>query len=107
MNQRAIISGFIGATTSFIAKLALVEKNDDEQSIYYRATQEQMLYYFPNNINEIDLFMYWVMKGIMLLVTILMNAIMMHFFLRGMKDSGSFVATALSNGSNFGLSVRY
>eukprot|EP00571_Detonula_confervacea_P004861 CAMPEP_0172319524 /NCGR_PEP_ID=MMETSP1058-20130122/37891_1 /TAXON_ID=83371 /ORGANISM="Detonula confervacea, Strain CCMP 353" /LENGTH=133 /DNA_ID=CAMNT_0013034593 /DNA_START=125 /DNA_END=523 /DNA_ORIENTATION=- len=106
INKRAILSGALGATASFIAKLALAP--DSPVPSTFRTI-------CIANIDQTDADgMAWVCpcvslvtRGVCLLCMIGVNAFMISSFLDGMDESGSVVGTALSTAANFSCSAMY
>eukprot|EP00804_Cyclotella_cryptica_P020251 CCRYP_015879-RA/>CCRYP_015879-RA protein AED:0.06 eAED:0.06 QI:1674/1/0.6/1/0.25/0/5/138/139 len=102
INNKAILSGALGASASLIAKLALSPDSP-----------------VPSSVNSIcrNLFesvefalcpaLALVSRLICLLLMIGLNAVMISSFLDGMNASGSVVGTALSTAANFSCSALY
>ena len=108
LNTHAILSGALGATASFIAKLALSPDSPVPSAIYSFCIAN------IQHQEDDDTGLSWVCpaaslatRGICLLCMIGVNAIMISSFLDGMNESGSVVGTALSTAANFTGSVSY
>jgi len=110
INKRAVLSGTLGATASFVAKLALAPDSPVPSAVHaYCITKLNMF-------DDDDDVLAWmwvcpsvslVTRGICLLCMIGVNAIMFSSFLDGMEESGSVVGTALSTAANFSCSAMY
>jgi len=100
--SKAVVSGALGATASFIGKLAFASDSPVQSWVYTQCSSRDEyinLWICPN--------LALVSRGICLLLMIGTNAIMISSFVEGMGDSGSVVGTALSTASNFTLSVCF
>ena len=113
INKRAILSGALGATASFIGKLALSPNSPVPTAIHSICIAS-----WGTNLNANDtdpntyLSPSWLCpiislaaRGLCLLCMIGVNAIMISSFVEGMNESGSVVGTALSTAANFSCSV--
>ena len=109
LNRRAVLSGFMGASASCVAKLAL----DTHSPIAYATSRfcqenQQLIHSVPlQHILPDDLCLAAdiLARGVFLLLVVGLNALMMGTFLDGMNESGSVAATALSTAANFSVSV--
>lgn len=98
--NKAVVSGALGATASFIGKLAFASDSPVQSWVFNQCSSH------AEYINSwICPKLALVSRGICLLLMIGTNAIMISSFVEGMGDSGSVVGTALSTASNFTLSV--
>ena len=111
INKRAIISGALGATASFIAKLALSPESPIPSTVDTFCIDA--ITKFQNNAGD-DLlcdftwicpYVSLITRGLCLLCMIGVNALMISSFLDGMDESGSVVGTSLSTAANFSCSV--
>ncbi|KAL7543952.1 hypothetical protein ACHAXR_013365 [Thalassiosira sp. AJA248-18] len=106
-NTRAILSGALGATASFIAKLALSPDSPVPSTVHsfcaaniHQLNNDESLSWLCPSISLAT-------RGICLVCMIGVNAIMISSFLDGMNESGSVVGTALSTAANFSCSAMY
>ena len=111
INKRAIISGALGATASFIAKLAVSPESPVPSTVDTFCIDT--ITTFQNNAGD-DLlcdftwvcpYVSLITRGLCLLCMVGVNVLMVSSFLDGMDESGSVVGTALSTAANFSLSV--
>mmetsp|Transcript_48247 Transcript_48247/g.58399 ORF Transcript_48247/g.58399 Transcript_48247/m.58399 type:complete len:143 (-) Transcript_48247:35-463(-) len=102
MNRRAAMSGFLGATSSLLAKLAF----DPSSPIVPSTSSSSSLSLFEMN-ELIPFLLMFLPRGVCLLVMVGFNAVMISTFLDGMDESGSVAATAISNASNFMFSAMF
>jgi hypothetical protein len=100
MNKHAIFSGAIGATASFIAKLALALDSPVPSAVnaICIASNGDSSSRFCTSVSLLA-------RGVCLLCMTGVNALMISSFLDGMNESGSVVGTALSTAANFSCSV--
>ncbi len=110
INKRAILSGALGATASFIAKLAFAPDSPVITAVHHICTENANVFVqlIKNDISSwfcpsISL----VSRGVCLLSMVGLNAFMISTFLDGMDESGSVVGTALSTAANFCCSVSF
>jgi hypothetical protein len=108
INKRAILSGALGATASFIAKLALAPDSPVPSAVHaiciasntpLRADDD------GDSPSRLCTSVSLLARGVCLLCMIGVNALMISSFLDGMNESGSVVGTALSTAANFSCSV--
>ncbi|KAL3811376.1 hypothetical protein ACHAXA_011340 [Cyclostephanos tholiformis] len=113
INKRAILSGALGATASFIAKLALSPDSPVPIAVHsvciagnnaIRTAGEDD--YGDSSSSPLCSSASLLARGLCLLSMIGINALMIGSFLDGMNESGSVVGTALSTAANFSCSVR-
>ena len=111
INKRAIFSGALGATASFIAKLALAPDSPVTSAVHNICTTKVHVVVEKTINNDIPPWfcptVSLASRGICLLFMIGMNAFMISTFLDGMDESGSVVGTALSTAANFCCSVSF
>ena len=111
INKRAIFSGALGATASFIAKLALAPDSPVTSAVHNICTTKVHVVVEQIINNDIPPWfcptVSLASRGICLLFMIGMNAFMISTFLDGMDESGSVVGTALSTAANFCCSVSF
>jgi hypothetical protein len=117
IKYRAMLSGFFAGSASCIAKFAL-----DPASPIPNWAHEKCLTIHATTVDEggdgygygdgdgsnIDytcLVVSLIPRGIFLLVMIGVNLLMVASFMQGMSESGTVIATALSTGTNFSVSV--
>ena len=114
INKRAIASGALGATASFIGKLALSPNSPVPSAIHSICIASWGTNLNPNDHTDANSYLSpsWLCpiislaaRGICLLCMIGVNAIMISSFVEGMNESGSVVGTALSTAANFSCSV--
>jgi hypothetical protein len=106
INKRAILSGALGATASFIAKLALSPDSPVPLAVHSMCIGESVrVNDSPSSSTLLCSSMSLLARGLCLLCTIGTNALMIGSFLDGMNESGSVVGTALSTAANFSCSV--
>mmetsp|Transcript_11494 Transcript_11494/g.13114 ORF Transcript_11494/g.13114 Transcript_11494/m.13114 type:complete len:161 (+) Transcript_11494:59-541(+) len=119
MKQYALVSGFIGASASCLAKLSFDPNSPIPSSAKLFCKENVHIFreLIDGNLSskaiaffDEDKFCFGVSiipRIICLALMITMNALMIKTFLRGMNESGSAVATALSTASNFSASAIY
>ena len=109
INKRAILSGALGATASFIAKLALAPDSPVPSAAHavciasntpLRADDDG-----DSPPSRLCASVSLLARGVCLPCMIGVNALMISSFLDGMNESGSVVGTALSTAANFSCSV--
>jgi hypothetical protein len=107
INKRAILSGALGATASFIAKLALAPDSPATSAVhnFCIANSSAVVAQIFNDASWFCPAISLVSRGFCLLSMIGLNAFMISTFLDGMDESGSVVGTALSTAANFCCSV--
>ncbi len=107
INKRAIVSGALGATASFIAKLALSPTSPVPSSVhaFCIANIDQLIADGSDIKPWICPSISLLTRGICLLCMVGVNAVMISSFLDGMDESGSVVGTSLSTAANFTCSV--
>ena len=108
-NKRALISGGLGATASFIGKIALSPESPVPSTIHSRCQVMLNRYYsdktFTDGIGWICTSVSLGTRGVCFLCMIGVNLLMVSSFLDGMNESGSVVGTSLSTAANFTFSV--
>ena len=114
IKKRAIISGFLGASASFTAKIAL-SPDSPSPSLVQSICRESLLPFLSPHLTAIqgddDLISYvcpslsLATRGLCLLLMVGLNMLMISSFLVGMNESGSVVGTALTTAANFSCSV--
>ena len=107
INKRALLSGALGATASFIAKLALAPDSPVSSAVHSFCIATINIHQKEDD-DDISLFCPYVSlatRGICLLCMIGVNAVMISSFLDGMNESGSVVGTALLTAANFSCLV--
>ena len=96
----ALLSGFLGATASCFAKLALEQDSHASKWMIRKLCEKH------SNDNFC-----WVAelvpRGLCLAAMIACNAFMLGSFLEGMEESGSVAGTALATAANFAVSAFY
>jgi hypothetical protein len=107
INKRAILSGALGATASFIAKLALAPDSPVTSAVhkFCIANTAGTVVQIFNDASWLCPAISLASRGFCLLSMIGLNAFMISTFLDGMDESGSVVGTALSTAANFCCSV--
>lgn len=103
------MSGVLGATASFVAKLALAPESPIPSAVdsYCRNSLMLQLGGPENHLLWMCPAITLVTRGVCLLCMVLLNALMLSSFLDGMNESGSVVGTALSTAANFSSSAFY
>lgn len=104
VNFRAIVAGAFGAGASCFAKLSF----DSNSNL---ALETKKMCYSKMSVDESNIYNICeasslLTRGLTLLLMVSCNVLMVGTFVEGMTESGSTIATALSTGSNFVLSVR-
>ena len=107
VKRAAIISGALGSTASFIAKLALSPDSPAPSTIQSICIENINNINNDNDLTWICPYTSLITRGICLLCMIGVNALMISSFLDGMNESGSVVGTALSTAANFSFSAMY
>lgn len=105
VNFRAILAGAFGAGASCFAKLSFDSNSNIALAV------RKMCYSNIENVDESNIYNICeasslLTRGLTLLLMVGCNVLMVGTFVEGMTESGSTIATALSTGSNFILSVR-
>eukprot|EP01082_Thalassiosira_pseudonana_P002584 g2193.t1 g2193 contig11:902095-902669(+) len=116
IKKRAIISGFLGASASFTAKIAL-SPDSPSPSLVQSICRESLLPFLSPHLTAIqgddDLISYvcpslsLATRGLCLMLMVGLNMLMISSFLVGMNESGSVVGTALTTAANFSCSAVY
>ena len=102
---RAIVAGAFGAGASCFAKLSF-DSNSNLALAMKKMCYSKMESVDESNIYNICEASSLLTRGLTLLLMVSCNVLMVGTFVEGMTESGSTIATALSTGSNFVLSVR-
>jgi len=107
IHKRSIMSGVLGATASFVAKLALAPESPVPSAVdsFCRDSLMLQLGSPENHIPWLCPAITLVTRGVCLLCMVMLNVLMLSSFLDGMNESGSVVGTALSTAANFSSSV--
>ena len=101
INKRAILSGVLGATASFIGKLALSPDSPIPAALHTICMDTIN----SNNNDIICPYVSLITRGLCFLCMMGTNSLMISIFLDGMGESGSVVGTSLSTAANFSCSV--
>lgn len=101
INKRAILSGVLGATASFIGKLALSPDSPIPAALHTKCMDTIN----SNNNDIICPYVSLITRGLCFLCMMGTNSLMISIFLDGMGESGSVVGTSLSTAANFSCSV--
>ena len=104
VNFRAIVAGAFGAGASCFAKLSF--DSNSNLALAIRKICFSKMSVDESNIYNICEASSLLTRGLTLLLMVSCNVLMVGTFVEGMTESGSTIATALSTGSNFVLSVR-
>lgn len=105
LNFRAILAGAFGAGASCFAKLSF-DSNSNLALAMRNICYSKIESVDESNIYNICEASSLLTRGLTLLLMVGCNVLMVGTFVEGMTVSGSTIATALSTGSNFVLSVR-
>lgn len=105
INRRAILSGALGATASFIAKLALAPDSPLPSAVHAICIANATHWDDDGDSSRFCPSVSLLARGVCFLCMIGVNAFMISTFLDGMNESGSVVGTALSTAANFSCSV--
>lgn len=104
VNFRAIVAGAFGAGASCFAKLSF-DSNSNLALAIRKMCYSKIESVDESNIYNICEASSLLSRGLTLLLMVSCNVLMVGTFVEGMTESGSTIATALSTGSNFVLSV--
>lgn len=104
VNFRAIVAGAFGAGASCFAKLSFDSNSNLALGMKNMCCSKMSV--DESNIYNICEASSLLTRGLTLLLMVSCNVLMVGTFVEGMTESGSTIATALSTGSNFVLSVR-
>ena len=107
MLRLALLSGFLGATASCLAKFAM--SPDSPVAGLGRDLCEKHLgsaVMFAGRYEACDV-LSWLPRGLVLLLMVGLNVVMVALFVEGMEESGSVAGTGLASAANFATSALY
>lgn len=106
IKYRAMLSGFFSGSASCVAKYALDPSSPIPNWLQQHCLSASDAVVADGSINYTCLGVSLIPRIIFLLMMLGLNLLMVASFMQGMSESGTVIATALSTGTNFSVSVR-